>query len=83
MSTKNIALDSEIYRRLAAFKRESESFSHAVARMLDAVDAAHTGKDVLARLAGIPDISQEEADELLKAVEETRRQQTWEPGDLG
>lgn len=73
---KNIALDSITYRRLAAFKRESESFSNAVARMLDGMDAAHTGKDVLARLAGIPEISQEEADVMQKVVESARRLKT-------
>lgn len=83
MSTKNIALDSKVYRRLAAFKKESESFSNAVARMLDEMEAAHTGKDVLARLDEIPALSQDDADTMMKVVEESRTRESWERNDLG
>ena len=40
MSTKNIALDSQVYRRLSAYKKESESFSKAIARILDDIEGA-------------------------------------------
>ena len=39
MATKTIGVREEVYERLAAEKREDESFSDALARVLDAVDA--------------------------------------------
>lgn len=39
MATKTIGVREEVYERLAAEKREGESFSDALARVLDAVDA--------------------------------------------
>jgi predicted CopG family antitoxin len=83
MSTKNIALDSEVYSRLAAFKRESESFSKAVTRMLDAVQSLHSGRDILSRLAELPGIPPEEADAMLAVTEDARREERWESHDLG
>jgi predicted CopG family antitoxin len=82
MSTKNIALDSRVYARLSGMRNESESFSKAVSRLLDEVSEAHTGRDVLARLAGVPDISQDEADSMLRIVEENRLIEDWESHDL-
>jgi predicted CopG family antitoxin len=83
MSTKNIALDSEVYRRLAAFKRESESFSKAVARMLAAAEVAHSGRDILARIAEVGPLDEDDADRMLRHVDEARRDEAWEPHDLG
>ena len=82
MSTKNIALDSRVYSRLARFKLESESFSKAIARLLDRVEVSHTGRDVLARLADNPGITDEEADRMEKILEDARREERWEPHDL-
>ena len=82
MSTKNIALDSRVYARLARFRQESESFSKAIARLLDRVEDSHTGRDVLARLAEMPGITDDEADRMLEIVEEARRDEGWEPHDL-
>lgn len=82
MSTKNIALDSRVYSRLARFKQESESFSKAIARLLDRVEVSHTGRDVLACLADMPGITDDEADRMLEIVEEARRDEGWEPHDL-
>jgi len=82
MSIKNIALDSKVYRRLSAFKRESESFSKAVARMLDTAQNAHTGQDILAGLSRLPGLSEEDAETMLRVPAEARREEAWEPLDL-
>lgn len=82
MSTKKIALDSQVYSRLAAFKRESESFSKAVARLLDEVQDSHTGRDVRATLATMPGLSPDEAEAMEKVVEDARRAERWKPHDL-
>jgi predicted CopG family antitoxin len=82
MSTKNVALDSKVYSRLASIRRESESFSKAVARLLEEVEGSHTGRDVLARLADMPGLTDEEADRMLEIVEDARQEESWEPHDL-
>jgi predicted CopG family antitoxin len=82
MSTKNIALDSKVYSRLASTRRESESFSKAVSRLLEEVQGSHTGRDVLARLADISPLTDDEAKRMLKVVEDARQREGWEPHDL-
>jgi predicted CopG family antitoxin len=83
MSTKNIALDSTVYRRLAAFKGESESFSKAVARMMDEVEDAHTGRDIRSRLSGMPALCRDDAEAMMQVLGESRREEIWEAHDLG
>jgi predicted CopG family antitoxin len=83
MSTRNIALDSKVYQRLAAFKGQSESFSRAVARMLDTLQSANTGRDLRSRLAGLPALSPEDAEAMLRLRDEARREERWESHDLG
>lgn len=60
--SKSIRLSEEAYERLAAHKREGETFSEVVLRL--------AGERSLLDLAGI--LSDEDADALRKAVEERR-----------
>ncbi len=82
MSTKTIAVDSQVYERLAGVKREGESFSRVIDRLLDEVSAAHTGQDILRGLAGIPPLSGEDAEVMLAVVSESRQSETWADHDL-
>jgi len=45
MSTKTIALDLHVYKKLAKLKSESESFSKIIDNLIDKVTTAHTGAD--------------------------------------
>lgn len=49
MSTKTIAVDSRVYERLAAARREGESFSKAIDRLLQEAAAFHTGGAILGK----------------------------------
>ncbi|PSP50839.1 hypothetical protein BRC60_04495 [Halobacteriales archaeon QH_1_68_42] len=60
--SKSIRLSEEAYERLAAHKREDETFSDVVLRL--------AGERSLLELAGL--LSDEEADELRTAVAERR-----------
>jgi len=62
MSTKTISLDEEAYERLKAHKREGESFSDVIKRILD-------GRS-WTEVAGI--LSEDEAAELESLVEQGR-----------
>jgi predicted CopG family antitoxin len=54
MSTKTIALDITVYRKLLGLKRESESFSKLLDRLVEEVTSTGTGADVLRRLGHAP-----------------------------
>lgn len=82
MSTRTIALDSRVYDRLAALKREGESFSRLIDRLLTEVGAAHTGSDILRGLATVPPLSYEESEAFLDVVAENRASETWNERDL-
>ena len=60
--SKSIRLSEEAYERLAAHKREDETFSEVVLRL--------AGERSLLEIAGL--LSDEEADELREAVGERR-----------
>lgn len=81
MSTKTIAVDSQVYNRLAAVKKEGESFSKAIDRLLTEVVAAHTGSDILRGLTFAP-LPAEEAEVFLEVVAENRTSERWERRDL-
>jgi len=66
--SKSIRLSEEAYDRLAAHKREDETFSDVVMRL--------AGERSLLELAGL--LSDEEADELRSAVEERRERRRGE-----
>jgi len=82
MSTKTIAVDSQVYARLAAAKKEGESFSKAIDRLLAEVGDAHTGSDILRGLAELAPLSDAEAETFLAVVAEDRESEEWEPLDL-
>jgi predicted CopG family antitoxin len=81
MSTKTIAVDSRVYIRLAAAKREGESFSKAISRLLDTVGRAHTGEQILRELDDLPDLSYDDGETMLSAVAENRELETWDDDD--
>ncbi|MBW3583816.1 MAG: antitoxin VapB family protein [Euryarchaeota archaeon] len=68
--TKTIGLSDDAYQRLAAIKRDDESFSDLVRRL--------TGAHALRRLAGT--MSSEVADHYRKSIERGRRKATKERG---
>ncbi len=78
MSTKTIALESSIYGRLAALKRDGESFSKVIDRLLSEVAEAHTGHDILRGLGGFSRLTESDADRLLAVVAENRDSEHWE-----
>jgi predicted CopG family antitoxin len=82
MSTKTIAVDSQVYERLAQAKREGESFSRAIDRILEEVGAAHTGLDVLRALEGVVPLPEADAAVMMAIVEENRADEAWERHDL-
>jgi len=82
MSTKNIAVDSRVYKRLAGEKREGESFSKAIDRLLEEVGAAHTGHDILRGLEEISALDDRDAEVMLAVVRENRESEVWEEHDL-
>lgn len=77
MSTKTIAVESGVYRRLSAAKREGESFSNAISRLLDEVDQAHTGRDIAERLGSIPDLGSD-AEAFYRVIRGNRQTETWQ-----
>lgn len=78
MSTKTVALESSIYRRLAALKRDGESFSKVIDRLLSEVADAHTGRDILRSLGGLSRLTDEDAERFLAVVAENRESERWE-----
>ncbi len=82
MSTKTIAVDSRVYDRLATVKREGESFSGTIDRLLIEVGAAHTGSDILRGLEAVVPLSEEDSEVFLEVVAENRAGETWNDRDL-
>ena len=78
MSTKTIALESSIYGRLAALKRDGESFSKVIDRLLSEVAEAHTGRDILRGLGDFPRLTESDAKRFLAVVAENRESERWE-----
>lgn len=82
MSTRTIAVDTRVYERLARAKREGESFSKAIDRLLREVAAAHTGSDILRALEEVVPLAEDDAAVMLAVVEENRAGEAWEEHDL-
>ena len=72
MSTKTITLESSVYRRLAALKRDDESFSEVIERLLAEVADAHTGRDILRGLRGFCPLAESDAERYLAILTEDR-----------
>lgn len=83
MSTRTIAVDAEVYERLAAVKRRGESFSKVIDRLLDDLAEAHTGLDILSRMREMPALSADDAERMLAVVRESRKDETWAEHDRG
>ena len=49
---------------------------------MDQIDAAHTGRDILRGLTGIPELSYEDARAMLAIVAEDRENEFWDQNDL-
>ncbi len=82
MSSKTIAVDTRVYEKLAGVKREGESFSKAIDRLIDHVGQAHTGRDILSGLETVPQLSNDDAQVMLAKVAENRENETWDDHDL-
>lgn len=82
MSSKTIAVDTRVYERLSGVKREGESFSKAINRLIDEVGTAHTGRDILQGLSGVVPLSFDDAQVMLSVVAENRENETWDDHDL-
>ena len=82
MSTKTIAVDTRVYDKLASVKREGESFSKAIDRLIDEVGDASTGRDILRGLSAVPPLSAEDAKRMLAVVAENRENEPWAEHDL-
>ncbi len=82
MSTKTIAVDTGVYEKLSGVKREGESFSRAIDRLIDQVGAAHTGRDILQGLSDVKQLSYDDAEVMLSVVAENRENETWDDHDL-
>ena len=81
MSTKSIAVDTRVYERLARARRQGESFSEVIDRLLTEVGEAHTGKDILRGVEAFPPLSPEDAEVFLGVVTENRASEDWEERD--
>lgn len=82
MSTKTIAVESGVYERLADVKREGESFSKLIGRLLEQIGAAHTGRDILCGLREFSALAEADAEVMLTVVRESRETETWTAHDL-
>ena len=72
MSTRNVRLDEDVYERIKSEKRPDETFSEAVERLI--------GGSSLLDLAGI--LSDDEADEFRRAIDESHEAGTREIDEL-
>jgi len=77
MSTKTVALDAKVYTKLALLKRESESFSRLIDRLIDATVTSRTVSAVLSSLDDLPPLSEEDAQSMEKIVQSNREEEDW------
>jgi len=82
MGTKTIAVDTRVYERLAEAKREGESFSEVIDRLLTEVGEAHTGTEILSGVETLSPLSTEDAEVFLGVVSGNRAGEDWEQRDL-
>jgi predicted CopG family antitoxin len=82
MCTKNIALNSKVYEKLAKFKGESESFSKAIERLLDRIESINTGANILKQLSTFRPIDDREAKAMQTVVDHNRNAEDWDQCDL-
>jgi predicted CopG family antitoxin len=82
MSVKNVALDTRVYDKLAGLRKDSESFTKAIERLINQRQSAHTGKELLAWLAEFDELNEKEAKSILKIVNKARTEEKWPRHDL-
>lgn len=83
MSSKTIAVDLQVYQKLARIKREGESFSRAIDRLADRYLGAHSGADILILLRDAPSpLSDDEERQMVNVIERSRREEEWDLHDL-
>ena len=82
MSIKTNAVDSRVYQRLTTVKREGESFSRLIDRLLAEVGAAYTGGDILRGLGSITRLSEADSEAFVEVIVENRRGEEWDRRDL-
>jgi predicted CopG family antitoxin len=78
MSIKTIAVDHQVYERLASAKRSGESFSKVIDRLLTQVGEAHTGGDILRRVQEVEPLPAEDVEVFLGVIAESREGETWD-----
>ena len=82
MSTKTIAVDTRVYERLAEAKREGESFSRTIERLLKEVASAHTGGEILRSLATFSALPEQDSDAFFEVISRNRKEEPWTRHDL-
>ena len=82
MSTKSITVATPVYDRLLAEKREGESFSETIDRLLSEVEGVHTGDQILRRLNSFTSLPDEDAERFMDVVAKDRTSEKWRRLDL-
>ena len=82
MSVKTIAVQTQVYGRLMAVKREGESFSKLIDRLIHDAGSSASGAAILDHLETVPSLAGDEAQMFLQVVEENRSQERWRTRDL-
>ena len=77
MSETTIAVQTEVYRRLMELKRDGESFSTLIDRLIHDAGSSASGEAILDHLDTVPSLPDDEAQALLQVVEESRSQERW------
>lgn len=81
MATKTIAVDAEVYRKLARRKRESESFTKLLDRLADAENGHGTCADAVREAAAVwgrSKSSKTEAEMFESVIKANRKSAKWD-----
>lgn len=81
MATKTIAVDAEVYRKLAGRKRESESFTKLLDRLADAENAHGTCADAVREAAAVwgkSESSKTESEKFESVIRSNRKSAKWD-----
>ena len=81
MATKTIAVDAEVYRKLAGRKRESESFTKLLGRLADADNGHGTCADAVREAAAVwgkSESSKTEAEMFESVIKANRKSAKWD-----
>ena len=81
MATKTIAVDAEVYRKLAGRKRESESFTRLLDRLADAYNGQGTCADAVREAAAVwgkSERNKTEAEVFESVIKANRKSAKWD-----